>query len=357
MMSIAGTFASALMAQAPPVQCTGKLSESQVEKLLSAGVSQGRVEQYVRTCGIAFEVTWRAAARLQRAGASGALIGVLRGVQPKRPDPLAKREAPPATKPATPTEKPSENAVPPSAPPKETARPPLEQPREPAPLTTGSKRVNPKDGLTYVWIAPGTFTMGCSPGDSGCYDYEKPPHLVTITKGFWIGQTEVTQAAYERVIGSNPSHSKGTSLPVETISWDEAGAYCKAVGMRLPTEAEWEYAARGGNPAARYGKLDEIAWYKRNSGSTTHEVQQKRANGYGLNDTLGNVWEWVGDWYDEKYYASSPAIDPKGPSSGTLRTLRGGSSGVSSRNARVSNRDGVVPGFPYVSFGVRCAGD
>jgi formylglycine-generating enzyme required for sulfatase activity len=199
--------------------------------------------------------------------------------------------------------------------------------------------------------------MGCSVGDRYCRDPEKPAHLVTITKGFWIGQTEVTQAAYERVMGSNPSHFKGPALPVETISWDEAGAYCKALGMRLPTEAEWEYAARGGNPVARYSALDEIAWYRDNSGSTTHEVAQKHANGYGLNDTLGNVWEWVADRYDEKYYAPSPAIDPKGPSTGQYRPLRGGSWESPARYARVSSRLRGDPGFRNEAFGVRCAGD
>jgi sulfatase modifying factor 1 len=316
-------LAGAGLAQTPPVQCAGKLSESQVEKLLSAGVSQARVGQFVRTCGIGFEVTPAAAARLRRAGASNALIGVLREIQPKRAEPVVKADKPPAAQ-------------------KET------------PLST---RVNPKEGLAYVWIPPGTFTMGCSPGDGECYAWEKPEHLVTITKGFWIGQTEVTQAAYKRVTGSNPSHFKGPSFPVETINWDEAGRYCKAAGMRLPTEVEWEYAARGGNPAARYGTLDTAAWYSSNSGSKTHEAGGRQANGYGLYDTLGNVWEWVADWFDEKYYASSPASDPKGPSSGQYRTLRGGSWVSAPRGARVSYRRWFIPGHRDNDIGVRCAGD
>jgi formylglycine-generating enzyme required for sulfatase activity len=217
-------------------------------------------------------------------------------------------------------------------------------------------RVNPKDGLTYVWIPAGTFMMGCSPGDSECYDDEKPSHRVTIAKGFWIGRTEVTQAAFERVTGHNPSASKGASLPVETISWDEARAYCEAVGMRLPTEAEWEYAARGGDSSMRYGALDTVAWYQENSGIERHRVARKRPNEYGLYDVLGNVWEWVADRYDDKYYASSPANDPKGPSSG-YRMLRGGSCFSDSSLARVSTRGWYLPGYRGSDSGVRCAGD
>jgi formylglycine-generating enzyme required for sulfatase activity len=220
----------------------------------------------------------------------------------------------------------------------------------------GATVVNPKDGLTYVWIPPGAFVMGCSPGDNECWDDERPSHRLTITKGFWIGQTEVTQAAYQRVMASNPSQFKGASLPVESVSWDDGQAYCQAVGLRLPTEAEWEYAARGGNPAARYSALDAAAWYERNSGAMTHEVGQKAANGYGLYDMLGNVWEWVADWFDEKYYAASPASDPTGPSTGHYRTLRGGTWYDEAMSARASNRFRNRPDSHSYGIGVRCAG-
>jgi formylglycine-generating enzyme required for sulfatase activity len=225
--------------------------------------------------------------------------------------------------------------------------------------TAGSKRGDTKtgkDGVTYVWIPPGTFTMGCSPGDTECSNNEKPAHQVTLTKGFWMGQMEVTQEAYQRVIGSNPSHFKGARLPVETINWNEAQSYCQAAGMRLPTEAEWEYAARGGDSSARYGALDAIAWHDTNSGNQTHDVGQKQANGFGLHDMLGNVWEWVADWYQDRYPAG-PATDPQGPSSGQYRVLRGGSWGVYPRISRASDRYGNVPVNRSFLIGVRCVGE
>jgi formylglycine-generating enzyme required for sulfatase activity len=172
-----------------------------------------------------------------------------------------------------------------------------------------------------------------------------------------MGQTEVTQEAYQRFIGTNPSSFKGPRLPVENVSWNEAQAFCRAVGMRLPTEAEWEYAARGGNSAARYGPLDSVAWYSANSENKTHDVGEKQANAYGLFDMLGNVWEWVADWYDEKYYGQSPAADPPGPVSGTALVLRGGSWGNPSRTARVSvrSRSGLKDRGSTIGF--RCAGE
>ena len=216
-------------------------------------------------------------------------------------------------------------------------------------------KVNEKDGLTYVWIPPGTFQMGCSPGDSECDPDEKPAHQVTITKGLWMGRTEVTQEAYQRVMGTNPSKFKGAKLPAENITWDNARSYCQAVGMRLPTEAEWEYAARAGSKGSRYSDLDGIAWYSANGGSTTHDVAGKQANAWGLYDMLGNVWEWVADWYDQ--YPTGSATDPPGPGSGRFRSLRGGSWVNNARFARVSYRSWSVPASHYNNFGVRCGGN
>jgi formylglycine-generating enzyme required for sulfatase activity len=223
----------------------------------------------------------------------------------------------------------------------------------PPTVGAGTTKVNPKDGLTYVQIPPGRFTMGCSPGY--CDDNEKPAHEVTITRGFWLGRTPVTQQAYQRVTGQNPSHFKGANLPVEEVNWNEAKSYCEAIGGRLPTEAEWEYAARAGSTAARYGNPDEIAWYSENSGGTTHEVGQKRANAFGLYDMLGNVWQWVADWSGN--YESGAQNDPSGAGSGQYRALRGGSWNYDARFARVSYRGSDDPGARGRDLGLRCVGE
>jgi formylglycine-generating enzyme required for sulfatase activity len=233
-------------------------------------------------------------------------------------------------------------------------------------FSQNTTRQNAKDGLTYVWIPHGTFQMGCSPGDSECYDSEKPTHQVTITRGFWLGQTEVTQDAYLRVIGENPSYYKGSGkLPVEQVTWDDARAYCQAVNGRLPTEAEWEYAARAGTTGILYGKLDRIAWYVGNSGgkghinwydfAKTHEVGLKQANAFGLYDMLGNVSEWVADW--QGGYSAGAQTDPAGPASGTSRVLRGGSFNAGANYARASDRGWNVPEYRVMLIGIRCAAD
>jgi len=207
-------------------------------------------------------------------------------------------------------------------------------------VQAGTKRVNPKDGLTYVWMPPGTFQMGCSPRDKECVKEEKPAKPVTISKGFWMGESEVTQAAYQKLTGKDPSHFKGGDRPVETVNWNEAKSYCQAVGGRLPSEAEWEYAARAGTTGARYGELDQIAWYGINSGNTTHPVKQQAPNPWGLYDMLGNVWEWAEDSNETK---SQP--------------IRGGAWGGQASYARASLRGRGVPSDRFDSFGFRCAMD
>jgi formylglycine-generating enzyme required for sulfatase activity len=261
----------------------------------------------------------------------------------------------------------------------------------------GTLRDNPQDGLKYAWIPPGTFMMGCSRRDSECRAEERPAHRVRITKGFWMGQSEVTVGAYKRFARAtgrpmppepntsgrllNPGWGND-ALPMVEVSWNDAQAYCAWAGGRLPTEAEWEYAARAGSTAAHYGDLDKISWYADNSGrkhlhserifdddqahyekrlnengDSVHEVGQKRANGFGLYDILGNVWEWVNDWYDENYYQKSPSQDPAGPTSGQLRVLRGGSWHSIPRIVRVSTRLRIEPGGRDDNLGFRCGAE
>ena len=167
----------------------------------------------------------------------------------------------------------------------------------------------------------------------------------------------MTQAAYQRVKGTNPSYLKGDQRPVETVNWDDATSYCSVMGMRLPSEAEWEYAARAGSTAARYGDIDSIAWYRDNSGNQTHDVAQQQPNAWKLYDMLGNVSQWTADWYDLNYYKESPLQDPHGPSLGPYRVLRGGSCGDVARFIRVSYRGIGVPSGRTDKSGFRCAGE
>jgi formylglycine-generating enzyme required for sulfatase activity len=230
----------------------------------------------------------------------------------------------------------------------------------PSPLDV---QTNAKDGLKYVQIPAGTFAMGCSPGDKECMPDEKPSHPVTLTKDFWIGQTEVTVGAYKhfiavtgRQIHAAPSFNQdwaNENLPIASVTWDESRDYCVWAGGRLPTEAEWEYAARGGSTEARYGPLAEIASGSP-YGSLPRVVGQKRPNGFGLFDVLGNTSEWVNDWYDEKYYQHSPLKDPTGPEGDGSRILRGGPLTAKPWIVRVSYRDRKDPGGRDFYDSFRC---
>jgi formylglycine-generating enzyme required for sulfatase activity/predicted Ser/Thr protein kinase len=226
--------------------------------------------------------------------------------------------------------------------------------------SAGDVRVNEIDGQRYRWIPPGSFQMGCSPGDADCNENEKPAHEVTISRGFWMGETPVTVGAYRRYAQAReqPMPSKGDdSLPVVSLTWDDAASYCNWAGGRLPTEAEWEYAARAGTTGPRYGNLDDTVWHRGNSGGGRKPVGEKQPNAFGLFDTLGNVWEWTADWYEEKYYKAGEKQDPQGPPKGTTRTLRGGSWSVIPETARLSLRDWYVPRDGYNSIGFRCVID
>ena len=208
-----------------------------------------------------------------------------------------------------------------------------------------------------AWIPGGWFTMGCSTGDSDCQSDEKPAKNVYVD-AFHMDVYEVTQSEYQRVTGTNPSSFKNCAdCPVENVSWNDASNYCAKVGKRLPTEAEWEYAARGGTTGARYGNLDDVAWYGGNSGNKTHPVGQKQPNAYGLYDMLGNVWEWNQDWYDENWYSQMPERNPVNTKNNSLRVLRGGGWTDDPGLVRASGRGGGLPTTAGNGMGFRCSRD
>lgn len=216
--------------------------------------------------------------------------------------------------------------------------------------------------FTMVAVEGGTFTMGATSEQVGdAFDNEKPAHQVTLSD-YYIGQTEVTQALWEAVMGSNPSGHKGDNLPVENVSWNDCQEFIQKLNQltgkqfRLPTEAEWEYAARGGRKSRGYkyagsNDIGSVAWYWENSGNGTHPVATKQANELGIYDMSGNVWEWCSDWYGD--YQSSSQSDPQGPSSGSNRVSRGGSYFSVARHCRVSRRGLNTPDDRYADLGLR----
>jgi len=216
-------------------------------------------------------------------------------------------------------------------------------------------------GITFVAIQPGEFMMGCSRGDADCIAPEQPSHRVRITRPFEIGAHEVTQRQWQAVMGSNPSYFKGEDLPVERVNWNDIQTFLGKLNAandgflyRLPTEAEWEYAARAGNAAATYGELRDVAWFDANSEKMPHERGGKRPNAWGLYDMLGNVYEWVQDFFAVDYYAASPESDPPGPTSGKTHVIRGGSWAASGMQLRVSYRVQLEPFSTNPTIGFRC---
>jgi formylglycine-generating enzyme required for sulfatase activity len=195
-----------------------------------------------------------------------------------------------------------------------------------------------KDGISIdmVRVEAGTFTMGATAEMIDPMDDEKPTHRVALTNDYYIGKYEVTQALWKAVMGKNPSKSKGDNLPVDQVSWDDCQKFLSKLNritgktFRLPTEAEWEYAARGGNKSRGYrysgsNNLSDVAWFMDNSGSETHAVGTKEANELGIYDMSGNVWEWCSDWYHDDYFQIANKTNPSGHDYGTERVVRGGS--------------------------------
>ncbi len=225
------------------------------------------------------------------------------------------------------------------------------------------------NGVTFkmVKVEGGTFTMGAT-AEQGkdAEDDERPAHQVTLSD-YYIGQTEVTQALWTAVMGSNPSEFKGDNRPMEKVNWKDCQTFIEKLnsmlsnelgGKRfaLPTEAQWEFAARGGNKSKGYtysgsNNIDDVAWYSGNSGAKTHPVAQKRPNELGLYDMSGNVWEWCQDWYGN--YSSDAQTNPQGPASGSDRVNRGGSWYSSAEECRVSDRFNNAPGGRGRTLGFR----
>ena len=248
-------------------------------------------------------------------------------------------------------------------------------------------------GIEMLLVPPGKFVMGMSPGDSLADVEEKPAHEVTITKAFYLGRTEVTQEQWKKVMGENPSKfQKGSnaerdrviakyidegltkqeaqekagaespnnlltaSNPVEQVSWDDCQKFCAKTGMKLPTEAQWEYACRAGVRKPRYGELDQIAWW---DVYITHPVAQKVPNALGFYDMIGNVWEWTNDWYEGDFYKSCAdgVVDPTVPAQSELglRVLRGGGWNDFARYGRASDRDDIAPCRQLFNNGCRAS--
>ena len=221
-----------------------------------------------------------------------------------------------------------------------------------------------KNGISIemVKVEAGSFNMGATPEMEKPFDWEKPVHHVTLTNNYYIGKYEVTQALWQAVMGSNPSNFKGDNLPVEKVSWNDCQDFISKLNVmtgkrfRLPTEAEWEYAARGGNKSRGYqysgsNTLGDVAWYGDNSGSKTHAVGTKQPNELGIYDMTGNVWEWCQDWNGS--YSSSPQVNPTGAASGSDRVIRGGSWGNSAGLCRSSYRYSITPDYRGDSMGLR----
>jgi len=251
--------------------------------------------------------------------------------------------------------------------------PPKMAPMKPSDEFITKPHVNARDRQSYVFIPAGKFMMGCVPGDTKCEDHEKPQHEVTIGKAFWMGETEVQVEAFLKLVeASNPKRKMPqapldrkkwdqTDLPMANMSPEDAEAFCKWAGGRLPTEAEWEYAARGGKANEIVPMNAENAREKANfsgkQGNDRYEfsapVKKFDPNGYGLFDMSGNVWEVVSDFYSGTYFAESGKVDPAGPAAGKDRVVRGGSwNSDPAKHLRISFRNkgggGNIVGFRCV---------
>ena len=231
--------------------------------------------------------------------------------------------------------------------------------------SAGDLMIHPETGMTLVWVPPGTFQMGSKKGDND----ERPIHSVELSRGFHLGKYTVTNEQYARFLATRPPGIETPSYwddrkfnqpqqPVVGVRWDDATAFCRWMGGRLPTEAEWEYACRAGSPHEYCFGDDETlrgdyAWFSENSDGQTQPVGGKLPNAWGLHDMHGNVWEWCQDWYEATYYRRSPAQDPPGQDSGSSRVLRGGSWYLVPSLVRCAYRDYGPPDSRLNNIGFR----
>ena len=240
-------------------------------------------------------------------------------------------------------------------------------PSPPAAAPAGQPSFVNAAGIKMVLIPAGEFDMGSPKIESWRYSEERLHH-VTITKPFYLGVTEVTQAQFTAVMHRNPSYYKGAALPVDHVTWFDAMEFCKRMNFmdgrayRLPTEAEWEYACRAGTDDKFYSgdndaDLIKAAWVGGVSDSHTQPVAKLMPNKFGLFDMLGNVYEWCSDFYDVNYYARSPKKDPPGPSKGVERVIRGGAYSEPVQNVRCAYRTGKDPMKTQANLGFRIACD
>ena len=212
--------------------------------------------------------------------------------------------------------------------------------------------------MEMIGCEPGKFLMGSPPDEKGRFDNETR-HSVELTKGFWLGKYEVTQAQWNSVMHNNNSRFKNPNHPVENISWHDCETFVRRVraaiaGVRLPTEAEWEYACRAGSdaPVSGSGQIADMAWYDMNSDNQTHEVGKNKPNAWGFYDMHGNVLEWCADWFS---IPSGDAVDPKGPPSGSFKVLRGGCWFFYDSDCRSAYRLRREPRLRNCIFGFRIA--
>lgn len=366
------TLAAMGQAQQAPAPCLTKPAAERPyskDRLLGMVKDQtpARAEYLIKMCGVSVPWSDGLAGELKGVNASNEVIEMVHAVAPKG-----------GTPPPPPIDKP----------------PPYKPPPQPG-VKPGELRTNSKDGLKYAYVPPGTFEMGCHQNEGApvCEPDELPAHKVRMTKGFWMGQTEVPVGAFKRYVQAAgtkmpPEPTMGPTsfnpgwanddMPMSNVNFEDARNYCRWAGMALPTEAEWEYAARG--PGAGAGPA-ATAWYADNSGqqpldsealhrespgtwigklikngNAPHAVAQKAANGWNLHDMLGNVWEWTSDFYREDAYVTSTPDDPTGPDAGFHHVLRGGSWLNLPSYVRPAKRLKGIPDKRIYTNGLRCAG-